>query len=241
MKKLLIIFGIIILFVVLSIAVLLQNLLSQYENTKTREESTGHLSLPEIYFKSAIPRSWIITIRDNARPVLWEGSPDCKFIKLDNPSEKYTDQNGGFDYNAWHNFWFCPVKWVGKAPEISPEAQVYPAKFLCDCDDYKIFNLTLGENLQGDLPEKVKQDFSQNRRQTAEWAIEQVRNRDDVVKYEARLKKFGKKASFETTEDIDSWSVHVFEIVKNPGELSHTATFGWYSVNKKTGQIEVVI
>jgi hypothetical protein len=32
--------------------------------------------------------------------------------------------------------------------------------------------------------------------------------------------------------------VHVFEIVKNDDGSSHTATFGWYSVNKNTGAAE---
>ena len=39
-------------------------------------------------------------------------------------------------------------------------------------------------------------------------------------------------------EDLDEdWNVHVFEIVQEE-EASHTATFGWYQVSKKTGEIQ---
>lgn len=68
-------------------------------------------------------------------------------------------------------------------------------------------------------------------------ALFQVKSRPEVVKYEADLKKVGSKASFEVQDDGDEWLVQVFEIVKNDNELSHTATFGWYQVNKKTGEV----
>ena len=68
-------------------------------------------------------------------------------------------------------------------------------------------------------------------------ALSKVRERTEVVKYEAVLTKAGKKVTFEVEDGDDSWSVHVFEIVSD-GESSHTATFGWYSVDKKTGEIQ---
>ena len=51
------------------------------------------------------------------------------------------------------------------------------------------------------------------------------------------MKKAGSKASFEIQDNGDDWGIQVFEIVKNKGETSHTATFGWYRVNKKTGEV----
>lgn len=68
-------------------------------------------------------------------------------------------------------------------------------------------------------------------------ALFKVKSQSEVVKYVADLKKAGSKASFETQDNDDEWSVQVFEIVKNEGEVSHTATFGWYLINKNTGQI----
>lgn len=68
-------------------------------------------------------------------------------------------------------------------------------------------------------------------------ALFKIKTRPEVVKYEADLRKAGKKASFETQDDGEQWSIQVFEIVKNGDEPSHTATFGWYTVNKKTGKI----
>ncbi len=68
-------------------------------------------------------------------------------------------------------------------------------------------------------------------------AIAHVRALPEVIEYEATLKKAGKQASFEAQEDgTDQWLVQVFEIVNNPGEPSHTATFDWYAVKKKTGK-----
>ena len=70
-------------------------------------------------------------------------------------------------------------------------------------------------------------------------ALSKVKNRSEVVKYEADLEKVGSKASFEIQDDGDDWEIQVFEIVKNGDEPSHTATFGWYWVNKKTGEVGV--
>jgi len=46
----------------------------------------------------------------------------------------------------------------------------------------------------------------------------------------------GKVATIEIEDGGEVWNVHVFEIVKESDGSSHTATFGWYSVNKKTGE-----
>jgi len=67
-------------------------------------------------------------------------------------------------------------------------------------------------------------------------ALFKVKVLPEVVKYEADLKMAGKKASYEAQADGEDWLIQVFEIVKNNNEPSHTATFGWYRVNKKTGE-----
>lgn len=69
-------------------------------------------------------------------------------------------------------------------------------------------------------------------------ALSGVRALPEVAEYEAMLKNAGKKAEVEAEDGGDEWNVHVFEIVKNDDGSSHTATFGWYSVNKKTGAVE---
>lgn len=70
-----------------------------------------------------------------------------------------------------------------------------------------------------------------------EQALSSVKNITEVKEYVKLLEDNGKKAHFEieNTED-DNWTVHVFEIVDD-GETSHTATFGWYQVSKKTGTV----
>lgn len=74
--------------------------------------------------------------------------------------------------------------------------------------------------------------------QTSAPALFKIKSLPEVVKYEADLKKAGSKASFEVQDDDAHWSIQVFEIVKNGSEPSHTATFGWYTVDKKTGAVE---
>jgi hypothetical protein len=39
------------------------------------------------------------------------------------------------------------------------------------------------------------------------------------------------------SEDASAYTVHVYEIVWDGGNMSHTATFGWYEVSKKTGTV----
>lgn len=68
-------------------------------------------------------------------------------------------------------------------------------------------------------------------------AIDAVRKRTEVFKYELDLSKAGKTASFRAEDRGEEWAVQIFEVV-NQGDSSHTATFNWYIVNKRTGDIE---
>lgn len=72
---------------------------------------------------------------------------------------------------------------------------------------------------------------------TEDAAIGAVRKRTEVFKYELELSKAGKMASFRAEDKGEDWAVQVFEVVNQEG-LSHTATFNWYIVNKRTGDIE---
>ncbi|MEK7618603.1 MAG: hypothetical protein AAB410_05665 [Patescibacteria group bacterium] len=69
-------------------------------------------------------------------------------------------------------------------------------------------------------------------------AVEKVRMRTEVQKYEFELARLGSKAVIEAEDLGEDWNVHVFEIVSQAGS-SHTATFNWYTVNKKTGEVVV--
>jgi hypothetical protein len=39
------------------------------------------------------------------------------------------------------------------------------------------------------------------------------------------------------SEDALAYIVHVYEIVQDGEDMSHTATFGWYEVSKKAGTV----
>lgn len=67
-------------------------------------------------------------------------------------------------------------------------------------------------------------------------AIEEVKNLPEVKQFINNLATAGSNAEFNTEDHGEEWSIQVFEIVSQDG-LSHTATFQWYTVNKKTGEI----
>ena len=69
-------------------------------------------------------------------------------------------------------------------------------------------------------------------------ALSKIKMRTEVIKYQADLEKVGKKANFEIEDEGEKWLIQVFEIVQNDDSPSHTATFNWYQVDKKTGAVE---
>lgn len=231
-----------IYFLCLIVALILMAGYAIYPEIKLFVATRLTVSKPERFLKSVIPESWTISVEKNSVPALWSGNKECEFIKLENPSEEYSDSDGGFDYKAWHKFWFCPEDWNGKTPNISPEVQEYPAELICDCDDFKIFHLSLGQNSQKNLPERITLEFGKNKKfvsRSEAWAIDRVRAVPEVVEYELMLKSVGKDAAFMAQEDNTGfWSVQVLEIVKNDDGSSHTATFNWYRVDKKTGTVD---
>lgn len=93
-------------------------------------------------------------------------------------------------------------------------------------------NYMMGAKFFGAEPEKKEAVVTISRNQ----ALSKVRLRAEVVKYEFDLTKAGKKVTFEVEDGDKEWVVHVFEIVVQ-GEGSHTATFGWYAVDKISGEV----
>ncbi len=62
--------------------------------------------------------------------------------------------------------------------------------------------------------------------------------REDVQKFAKQLA--AKKSSVHidvAPEDEQTYSVHVYEIVDDGDGMSHTATFAWYKVDRKTGKV----
>ena len=72
---------------------------------------------------------------------------------------------------------------------------------------------------------------------TQEDALAKVKSLPEVMEYEKMLVGAGKQATIEAEDQDDAWGVHVFEVVTNDAD-THTATFGWYQVNKQTGVVE---
>ena len=72
---------------------------------------------------------------------------------------------------------------------------------------------------------------------TASRALQIVSRRPEVRAYSRRLRARGKTAHVALdSEDRKAFSIHVFEEVQQ-GASSHTATFGWYEVDRKTGRV----
>lgn len=73
---------------------------------------------------------------------------------------------------------------------------------------------------------------------TSVEAVEKIKNVPEVRQYIDDLAKAGSRAKFNAEDGGEDWNIQVFEIV-NQGGFSHTATFQWYKVNKKTGEVLV--
>ncbi|MBI2035928.1 MAG: hypothetical protein HYT12_04615 [Candidatus Liptonbacteria bacterium] len=67
-------------------------------------------------------------------------------------------------------------------------------------------------------------------------ALQKIQALPEVQQFIAELEKNGKAASFNVEDSDNAWSVQVYEIVVQNGE-SHTATFNWYKIDKKSGDV----
>lgn len=89
------------------------------------------------------------------------------------------------------------------------------------------------------IPDKEQIMFMQSE---TDRAIELVSSQDDVIKFNELLAKKGKKVKFtvETVleDGISYYLIQVYEDVDDGNGQSHTATFGWYKVDKKTGKVD---
>ena len=70
----------------------------------------------------------------------------------------------------------------------------------------------------------------------AKDAVSLVEQLPEVVEYKKTLQDAGSTFHIEAEDSDTSWAVHVFEVVSQ-GDSSHTATFGWWEVNKTTGEV----
>ncbi|MDP3769817.1 MAG: hypothetical protein U1A23_01540 [Candidatus Sungbacteria bacterium] len=68
-------------------------------------------------------------------------------------------------------------------------------------------------------------------------ALRKIKALPEVAAFVSELEQNGKKASFRVEDQGNEWGIQVYEIVARDGE-SHTATFNWYRVNKKSGAVD---
>lgn len=89
-----------------------------------------------------------------------------------------------------------------------------------------------GEGPQPSAAEPTVKPVSEER------ARELVAALPEVAAYVTRLRTAGKSAIFEVSlEDDQTYRVHVYENVDDGNGMGHTATFGWYLVDRTTGGI----
>lgn len=100
--------------------------------------------------------------------------------------------------------------------------------------DFLVLNKNIREPRGTSAPKEDVENLSPEI--TKEGAIEKIKNLPEVKDYSSELEKAGSKVQFNAEDSEEVWSVQVFEIVSQ-GENSHTATFNWYRVNKKTGEV----
>ncbi len=106
--------------------------------------------------KRLLPASWQVTTEFNSIPPGWLGADECEDVRAENPTEVYIDRNG-HNYNAFHQFWFCPPDWDG---EPDPVVGFAPLSPLVETPFHKIFYDSWGENSQASLPDQVIRLFA---------------------------------------------------------------------------------
>lgn len=77
---------------------------------------------------------------------------------------------------------------------------------------------------------------------TNKTALSLVEALPEVKRWRADIKKLGAKRGVKAVVEVDRQEgaeivVHVYEIVPDDNESSHTATLNWYYVDKKTAKI----
>lgn len=108
---------------------------------------------------SLLTPEWTITTSENTVPAEWKGVEECTYILAENPSEKYYDFQGDFEYSAHHKFWFCPTNWDGEQVDVEMMEQAYPATLLCSNNDYQIYYLSIGQNSKENVSEDITNIF----------------------------------------------------------------------------------
>jgi hypothetical protein len=75
---------------------------------------------------------------------------------------------------------------------------------------------------------------------TADDAVAKVKALPDVTEWAGTVKAAGGSPHIDVdSEDATAYTVHVYEIVKETDDMpSHTATMGWYTVDKATGEVK---
>ena len=68
-------------------------------------------------------------------------------------------------------------------------------------------------------------------------AIGRVRALPEVQAFAKTLGAVGREPQFYAQDEGEYWLVQVLEVVADEGEAGHTATFGWYRVEKKGGGV----
>jgi len=71
-------------------------------------------------------------------------------------------------------------------------------------------------------------------------AIGKVKALPEVAEWIANVTKAGGSPHIDIdSEDAAAYTVHVYEVVKGEGDTpSHTATMGWFTVDKGTGEVK---
>jgi hypothetical protein len=75
---------------------------------------------------------------------------------------------------------------------------------------------------------------------SADEAIAKVKALPEVAEWIANVTKAGGSPHIDMdSEDAVAYTVHVYEVVKEEGDIpSHTATMGWFTVDKGTGEVK---
>ena len=94
------------------------------------------------------------------------------------------------------------------------------------------------DRIAPNLRESLSPRYSRKQGYSSEEARRLVERVKEVATFIKELERKNKRACIDVSAEADNgYSMHIYEVVDDGDGMSHTATFGWYRVDRKTGKI----
>lgn len=109
-----------------------------------------------VRIRQALPERWTITdIRWNTAPAGWAGDSTAVYLRLEDESVRFRNEDHGFDYRPFYKVWILPVAWEGRMSVSPIEPGAPHAQYLGETGDVRLLYRTLGRNTWEEGPDTI--------------------------------------------------------------------------------------